>query len=246
EPGRQFRMYEVAGIGHVDSRDNVRLLPNPCTRARSLFPLQAYMSVGLHHLFRWVDQGIPPPRAPRILIDRDTYNDGSMMALDEHGNPLGGIRSPYVDVPVAKYAPFNTAREPLIDGAAAWIVANGGIDGARIMCRLSAYQEPFSASKLRELYGDKRTYLRRFEQRLDELEREGWSLPVYRQLILADAAAIDFRRAARIARENGGRGSSPRWTATTLAVHHSRDRFCFRPCPHTACPPRAPAEASRP
>lgn len=192
EPGRQFRMYEVAGIGHVDSRDNVRLLPNPCTRARSLFPLQAYMSVGLHHLFRWVDQGIPPPRAPRILIDRDTYNDGSMMALDEHGNPLGGIRSPYVDVPVAKYAPFNTAREPLIDGAAAWIVANGGIDGARIMCRLSAYQEPFSASKLRELYGDKRTYLRRFEQRLDELEREGWSLPVYRQLILADAAAIDF------------------------------------------------------
>src|SRR5690606_25165305 len=110
---------------------------------------------------------------------------------DEHGNPLGGIRNPYVDVPVAKYAPVNTAREPLIDDAAPWIAANG-IEGARIMCRLSAYQEPFSAGKLRELYGDKRTYLRRVERRLDELEREGWSLPIYRQLILSDATAVDF------------------------------------------------------
>src|SRR5690606_27003151 len=30
EPGKQYRLYEVSGIGHVDSRDNVRLLPNPC------------------------------------------------------------------------------------------------------------------------------------------------------------------------------------------------------------------------
>lgn len=192
EPGRLFRMYEVAGIGHVDSRDNVRLLPNPCTRPLSTFPLQAYMSVGLHHLFRWVDEGIVPPRAERLLVDRDTYNDGSMMALDAHGNPLGGIRNPYVDVPFAKYAPVNTAREPLIDQPHEWITANGGIEGARIMCRLSAYQEPFSRSKLRELYGDKRTFLRRFEERLDELERAGWSLPVYRDLILSDAARIEF------------------------------------------------------
>src|SRR5690606_6387638 len=111
-----------------------------------------------------------------------------MMALDEHGNPLGGVRNPYVDVPVAKYAPFNTAREPLIENAAEWIIANGGIEGARIMCRLSAYQEPFSREKLRELYGDKHAYLRRVEERLDELEREGWSLPLYRELILRDAA----------------------------------------------------------
>jgi len=192
EPGRQFRMYEVAGIGHVDSRDNVRLIPNPCTKPLSMFPLQAYMSVGLHHLFRWIDEGITPPRAARILTDRDTHNDGSMMALDEHGNPLGGVRNPYVDVPVAKYAPFNTAREPLIENAAEWIIANGGIEGARIMCRLSAYQEPFSREKLRELYGDKHAYLRRVEERLDELEREGWSLPLYRELILRDAAAVEF------------------------------------------------------
>src|SRR5690606_21395720 len=191
EPGQQFRMYEVAGIGHVDSRDNVRLLPNPCTHPLSTFPLQAYMAVGLHHLFRWVDEGIVPPRAERILVDRDTYEDGSMMALDAHGNPLGGIRNPYVDVPVAKYAPVNTAREPLIANPSEYVAANG-LQGAQIMCRLSAYQEPFSAEQLRELYGDKATYVRRFEERLDELEREGWSLPVYRELILADAANAEL------------------------------------------------------
>jgi hypothetical protein len=31
-----------------------------------------------------------------------------------------------------------------------------------------------------------------FQARLEELEREGWSLPVYRELILGDAAAVDF------------------------------------------------------
>ena len=191
EPGKQFRLYEVAGIGHVDSRDNVRLHPNPCTKPLSTVPVQAYFSVGLFHLLRWVDLGVAPPRAPRILLDRDTSNDGSMMALDANGNPLGGIRTPYVDVPTAKYSASNTAAEPLIASPSAYVAANG-MQGAQVMCRLSAYQEPYSKQKLKELYGNKREYLRRVEARVEELEKQGWSLPVYREVILADAAAIDF------------------------------------------------------
>jgi hypothetical protein len=191
EPGKQFRLYEYAAIGHVDSRDNARLLPNPCTKPLSTFLTQAYFSVSLHHLLRWVDEGVVPPRAPRILLDRDESNDGSTMVLDEHGNPRGGIRSPYVDVPTAKYAPVNTAVDPVIANPSEYVRANG-LQGAQIMCRLSAYQEPFSAAKLRELYGSKREYLRKFESRLSALEREGWSLPVYRETILADVAKTDF------------------------------------------------------
>jgi hypothetical protein len=191
EPGKQYRLYEFAAIGHVDSRDNVRLLPNPCTKPLSTFLTQAYFSVSLHHLLRWVDEGIAPPRAKRILLDRDESNDGSSMALDEHGNPLGGIRSPYVDVPTAKYAPVNTAAEPVIANPSEYVRVNG-LQGAQTMCRLSAYQEPFSQAKLRELYGSKREYLRKFEARLGELEREGWSLPVYRDTILADVATTEF------------------------------------------------------
>jgi hypothetical protein len=191
EQGKQYRLFEFSGVGHVDSRDNARLLPNPCVKPLSTVPLQAYYSVGLYHLLRWVDQGIAPPHAARVLLDRDVTNDGSTMALDAHGNPLGGIRTPYVDVAVAKYSPVNTAAEPLIAKPSAYVAANG-LQGAQIMCRLSAWQEPMSAEQLRKEYGSKRDYVRKFEARLDELEKQGWSLPVYRDLILADAKAVDF------------------------------------------------------
>jgi hypothetical protein len=191
EPGKQFRLYEVAGIGHVDSRDNVRLLPNPCTKPLSTMLSQAYFAVGLHHLLRWVDEGVVPPRAPRILLDRDTSNDGSTMMLDAHGNPQGGIRNPYVDVPFAKYAPVNTAAEPVIANPSEYVKVNG-LQGAQIMCRLSAYQEPFSAAKLKELYGSPREYVRKVEASIDALEKQGWSLPVYREMLLADARKVQF------------------------------------------------------
>ena len=63
EPGKQYRLYEFAAIGHVDSRDNVRLLPNPCAKPLSTFLTQAYFAVSLHHLLQWVDKGVVPPRA---------------------------------------------------------------------------------------------------------------------------------------------------------------------------------------
>lgn len=191
EPGNQFRLYEFTAIGHVDARDNARLLPNPCEHPLSTMPSQAYWSVSLDHLFRWVDEGIVPPRADRIWLDRNVENDGSQMVLDEHGNPFGGIRSPYVDLPTAKYTAGNVAADPLPSEVSDYVAANGA-QGATIMCRLSNYQYQFDAKTLEALYDSPREYRQAFEDRLDELEAEGWSLPLYRDMILADAAAIDF------------------------------------------------------
>jgi hypothetical protein len=42
------------------------------------------------------------------------------------------------------------------------------------------------------LYGDKRQYRSKVEKRLAELEKAGWSLPVYREMILGDAAKVEF------------------------------------------------------
>ncbi|MBI4263529.1 MAG: hypothetical protein HY657_04065 [Acidobacteria bacterium] len=190
ERGRQYRLYVFPGMGHIDSRDNVRLQPNPCVHELSRFPLQAYMSVGLHHLFRWVDEGVVPPRAERIPIEGEG-EDGRAMVLDEHGNPVGGIRNPYVDLPTARYIPVNTAVEPLIANPSANI-ARRGQAGANQVCRLSAYQESFSASQLRELYGNSERYVSMVEERLNELERGGWSLPVYHDLIMADARSVQI------------------------------------------------------
>jgi hypothetical protein len=43
-------------------------------------------------------------------------------------------------------------------------------------------------AQLTALYKDKNDYVAKVTARLDELTTQGWSLPVYRDYILADAA----------------------------------------------------------
>jgi hypothetical protein len=191
EPGKQYRLYEFSGMGHIDTRDSVRMQPNPCVQPLSTFPVQAYMSVALDHLFKWVDKGTVPPRADRILLDRNEANDGSMMALDEHGNPRGGIRTTYVDVPTATYTIRPAAITPVIPNASAWIAPRGQ-QGANQMCGLSTAQVPFPAAKLKALYQSRQAYLKAVDTRLTALEQAGWSLPLYRDMIVGDAAKIMF------------------------------------------------------
>jgi hypothetical protein len=176
--GDQYRNFEFAGMGHLDARNNLRRLPqSACVNPLSQYPLEAYMSVGLYHLLRWVDQGIVPPKADRILIDRNTANDSSLMALDEHGNAKGGIRNPYLDVPTAKYTARNTPAP---------------VGGNALLCNLSVYTTPIAKAELKKLYGSKSNYVKKVEARLKDLEKAGWSLPVYHDLIIADAKAVDF------------------------------------------------------
>jgi hypothetical protein len=184
-PGDQYRMYAFPGMGHVDSRDNVRLLPNPCTNELDTFPAQAYMSVALNYLYQWVDKGVAPPKAERVV------KEGNNVVLDERGNWKGGIRTPYLDVPVAKYAAPNVGAATIPANPSEYVRINGQ-RGAQQMCGLSAYQVSFSKDELKKLYGDKKTFKSKYEKRLAELQKAGWSLPVYKDMILADAAKIDF------------------------------------------------------
>jgi hypothetical protein len=184
-------VYEFAGMAHVDSRDAAGYYPDPCKYPISRFPLAAYMSVALDHLWRWVDRGVAPPRADRILVDRNASNDGSLMALDEFGNVRGGIRNPYVDVPAKKYGVRNEGASPPIANAHPFVAWRD--EAARNqLCGLAGYEAGLSAQQLRMLHGSKEKYRASVAQRLDELTRQGWSLPVYREPILADAAAVEF------------------------------------------------------
>lgn len=177
-PGDQYRDYEFAGMAHLDARNNLARLPqSACVNPLSQYPMEAYMSVALYHLFRWVDQGIVPPKADRVLIDRNRANDGSLMVLDKVGNATGGIRNPYTDVPIAKYTARNTAAP---------------VGGNAQLCGLSVYQTPISKAELKKMYGSKDSYVKKVDARLKELEKAGWSLPVYHDLIVADAKAVDF------------------------------------------------------
>jgi hypothetical protein len=191
EPGNRFRVYEFAGMAHIDSRDAAAYYPDPCRMPISRFPMAAYMSVALTHLWQWVDKGTTPPRAERILIDRNEANDGSMMALDEHGNARGGIRSPYVDVPAKKYGVRNAGAVPPIANAHPFVGVRGP-DAQNQLCGLAGYEMAMTAEQLKKLYRDTRDYQARVAKRVDELTKQGWSLPVYRDVILADAAAVSF------------------------------------------------------
>jgi hypothetical protein len=191
EPGNQFRVYEFAGMAHIDSRDAVAYYPNPCKLPISRFPLAAYMSVALNHLWQWVDKGTVPPRADRILVDRSTAGDGSLMALDQHGNARGGIRNAYVDVPAKKYGVRNEGAVPPIPNAHPFVAVRGEA-AQNQLCGLAGYEIALSPAELRKLYRSKQEYVRRVERSLDEATRTGWFLPVYRATVLADAAAIDF------------------------------------------------------
>jgi hypothetical protein len=147
--------------------------------------------VALHHLVEWIDKGTVPPRADRILVDRNTANDGSLMALDEHGNPKGGIRSPYVDVPVVKYGVPNEGAVPPTPNTVPWVALRGEA-GINQLCGLTAYQIAMTGPELKKLYGSKDQYVAKVRARVDELTRQGWSLPLYRDQILADAAKMNF------------------------------------------------------
>jgi hypothetical protein len=186
EHGKQFRSYEFAGLAHLDARNNsARVSQNHCQHPISMFPQEAYFSVALHHLLEWVDKGITPPSAPRVLMDNYEDNDGSLMALDEYGNPIGGIRNPYVDVAAYKYTMVNVPTD-------AGMNAGVGGMGPALLCRLSGWQTPVNTAILRNKYGSPANYMNAFERSLNAMEAAGWSLPVYHNLIMEDARQVQF------------------------------------------------------
>lgn len=185
-PGSQFRVYQFPGMAHLDSRNTrARFTQEDCMNPLSNFPIDAFTSVALHHLLQWVDKGVVPPRAERVIMDMFVDNDGSLMQLDEYGNPEGGIRNVYVDLPLSKYTMINP---PNPDSTGPGL----GRMNTPLLCFLSGWETPLAAATLRAKYGNPENYLRLVEERLDELEAAGWSLPVYREVILRDARAASF------------------------------------------------------
>jgi hypothetical protein len=166
EPGNRYRLYEVAGMPHANGRDT---LPLECALPVSDFPWGAMAAMGLHHLVRWVDQGIVPPRATPLEIDNELA-DGSRLALDASGNVRGGVRNTYVDVPAAVYGVPNAPSNVFL-------------------CSIAGWRVPYTEDTLRDLYGNKGGYISRLNRRLMELVREGWMLPEYTDDVRTDAHA---------------------------------------------------------
>ena len=109
------------------------------------------------NLLLWSHKGTKPPRAPGIKLDAKLE-----IVRDANGNALGGVRSPYIDVPVAGHTGYLTAG------------GMGGVTGAK---------RPFAPEKLKALYPDQAAFAAKFARETDKLLKGRWITP-------EDAAAM--------------------------------------------------------
>jgi len=197
----KLRVYEFAGMAHIDSRVAGAYYPDPCKDPISRYPLGAEMAVALDKLFAWVDKGIAPPHADRFYVDFNPDNKtqidrdkGSLFALDEFGNVRGGIRNTYVDVPVKSFHVPDEAESPRISNPHYTIAARrtGGADPDAQLCGLANFEVLLSKEQIKKLYKNPQDYAKKVAQRYDELVKQGWALPLYRDMVVAEASRVTF------------------------------------------------------
>jgi hypothetical protein len=196
--GDKLRVYEFAGMAHIDSRIAGAYYPDPCKYPISRYPMGVMMSVALDKLFGWVDKGSVPSHADRFYVDFNPDNkpeldrkNGDLLALDEFGNVKGGIRNTYVDVPTKGFHVPNEGADPPVPNANPWI-ANRGVQGVNQLCGLSNYETALTKEQLKKLYKDPKDYQAKVAKRYDELVKQGWALAVYRDMVLAEAGRVTF------------------------------------------------------
>ena len=168
--GALYRLYEVPGMAHIETRGDVG--PNEaCGIVKpSQFPMQHVWSVALRNLVEWIRDGEPALRAPRIELEAD----GRTIARDARGNAMGGVRTPYLDVPLARYETVSERRA-------------GASGGAR--CDMVGAQLDLAPEELRALYGSKEEYVARLGRRLDALVADRWYLDFHARELLREAEA---------------------------------------------------------
>lgn len=105
-------------------------------------------NLGFAHLDQWVRDGMAPPKVDRMQLDA-----AGKLIVNEFGIGNGGIRSPYSDVPVAKY-----------------LTASGGPGN----CREFGSTAPLPWAQLEKLYGTHAGYVRKVNASIDRMLKERW------------------------------------------------------------------------
>jgi len=192
-----FRWWEVAGTAHQDAyplaedyRDSSEgaermfdFMVNPvtnlgfganCTLGVNAGPAAWVLQAAFRHMNRWVKFGTPPPIAPRLATVDGTPTGA--LVLDEHGNAVGGIRSPHVDAPIATLTGSgNTAAAP-----------------GPNFCGTFGTTIPFSAETLEDLYPDHWSFVSKWLTSLFNSLANGYVVPEDAWRILVSAAKSDI------------------------------------------------------
>jgi hypothetical protein len=154
-----YRLYEIPGAAHAPS------IPG-CDGGGTTFPNNWFIRAAYANLLAWTEAGTIPPTADRIETDK--IDVVSEFARDEYGNARGGVRSPYLDVPISSYA---------------------GTDTPGPLCGLAGVETPLDDATLQSLYDDADDYLAQFEASLDATVAARFLLEGDTEAILTDARA---------------------------------------------------------
>ena len=157
QPGDLYRLYEIAGAPHASA------IPG-CQGPASTFPTDDFVRAAMVQLMGWAEKGMVPPKADRIELA--TLAVVSVSKDDQYGNALGGVRSPFLDDPLARYEVHSSP-------------------GA--LCQLASRETPLSPQVLDHLYGGVTDYLNVFTRSLDDAIAAGFLLSRDRSAIVAQA-----------------------------------------------------------
>ena len=167
----RIRTWEVAGTSHADAYlVGAAASILGCTAPVNDGPQHVVEQAAFAAFDRWVVAGRPPPSPPPFRL---ASTHPATLALDSHGNVIGGVRTPAVDVPVST-----------LSGAAP--------PGATVICSLFGSTTPFSQAELVGLYHTKSGYVAAYTASLDKAIADGFILPTDRASLLAQAAQVAF------------------------------------------------------
>lgn len=190
EPNDRYRLYQVAGSSHVGfggwsgatNREQYRRrgLPVPERRINER-PSDAPGDVVARAVFalldKWVATGVAPPHAEPFAFDAgapapaNPTGEARALRRDAFGNVTGGIRTPWVEVPVARYSPSSTPAP----GSCQPAPGAPTTDSSHVAA-LMGNMEVLPADTLRDLYGSRRQYLDRYADSCRALLRGGFLL----------------------------------------------------------------------
>jgi hypothetical protein len=168
---KRIRTWEVAGTSHADAY-LVGAVASVlgCNTPVNSGPQHTVVQAAFAAFNKWVDDGTPPSTPPRFTL---SSTDPPTLALDSHGNVIGGVRTPAVDVPVAT-----------LTGSPA--------PGASAICSLFGQTIAFSPAMLTSLYQSKSNYISEYTASLDKAIKGGFVLAADRPSLLAQAEAVQF------------------------------------------------------
>jgi hypothetical protein len=173
DDAQNFRLWEVAGTAHADTyllvvgwtdlgdspavvEPLITSAPIPgiieCGTPINAGPQHFVLKAAIAALEKWVRRGKAPKSATRLAV---VAGPPAAVVTDEHGNAVGGIRTPAVDVPIAAFT---------------------GEQSGTILCRLFGTTTPFDDAKLASLYPTHDDFVKAYNRSLRRAVKARWIL----------------------------------------------------------------------